>query len=148
MPLRHVPGLVLAVTLMLPAPASAAGLYRWTDADGKLHISDRPPEQGVSAQPMAAPKAQSLSGTGNAATTDVDQQAYADAQRKRLLEAGNKAEAQRKAREREQANQRSEADASRRKSRQDEQQAAKCKRLKQLADQASGFEVTYQMNCR
>ena len=139
---------LLVGLLVLPMAASAGGIYRWTDSEGKLHISDRPPD-GASAQAMEAPKAQSLSG-GKAASgaADVDEQAYADAQRKRLLDAGNRAEAQRKEREREQANQRYASEANQRKAHQDDQQAAKCKRLKQLADQSSGFEVTYQMNCR
>lgn len=35
------------VLLALPWPAStAADIYKWRDADGKVHMSDRPPEQG------------------------------------------------------------------------------------------------------
>jgi hypothetical protein len=34
--------------LALPPPASAAPkLYRWKDADGKLHASDQPPAGGI-----------------------------------------------------------------------------------------------------
>lgn len=31
------------IALLLAATASAEGLYRWVDADGKVHFGDRPP---------------------------------------------------------------------------------------------------------
>ena len=35
---------ILLPTLAWQLPASADGLYRWVDADGKVHFGDRPPQ--------------------------------------------------------------------------------------------------------
>jgi len=39
---RHMVGLLM-VALAFSHPGTAAELYRWTDADGRVHFSDRPP---------------------------------------------------------------------------------------------------------
>jgi glutaredoxin len=36
---------VLLLLLFLALPAWGAGVYRWTDADGKVHFGDEPPAQ-------------------------------------------------------------------------------------------------------
>ena len=40
------PTALLAVTVALTGTASGATLYRWTDSDGNVQYSDRPPEKG------------------------------------------------------------------------------------------------------
>jgi predicted RNase H-like nuclease (RuvC/YqgF family) len=40
--------LALAASLLLIRPAVADKVYTWTDADGNIHISDRPPADGSS----------------------------------------------------------------------------------------------------
>ncbi|WP_444910749.1 DUF4124 domain-containing protein [Microbulbifer sp. TRSA005] len=44
---------ILVGSLLLAASANAGELYRWVDADGRVHFSDRPPAEG---------KAQDISG--------------------------------------------------------------------------------------
>ncbi|WP_444899575.1 DUF4124 domain-containing protein [Microbulbifer sp. VAAC004] len=44
---------ILVGSLLLAAHTSAGELYRWVDADGRVHFSDRPPAEG---------KAQDISG--------------------------------------------------------------------------------------
>jgi hypothetical protein len=46
---------VLSAGLALSVATQAQDLYRWTDADGKLHLSDKPPPAGarsVTREPM------------------------------------------------------------------------------------------------
>ncbi len=46
--------LMLVLCLMLTATLAVAAVYRWVDADGKVHFSDTPPA-GVTSQEMALP---------------------------------------------------------------------------------------------
>lgn len=56
---------LLLVVLILLGPAYAGEIYRWTDADGIIHITDRPPPNGAAVGSVfsypnhAEPKAQS-----------------------------------------------------------------------------------------
>ena len=42
----------IALTLLLAAPAFAAEMYSWTDANGVKHFSDSPPPKAVKAQKL------------------------------------------------------------------------------------------------
>ena len=47
---------LLAISLAIVAGAASAQLYRWTDADGKVHITDTPPPPNArNVQKKAAP---------------------------------------------------------------------------------------------
>jgi glutaredoxin len=51
-------GVFVAVTLALAAGAASAQLYRWTDEQGKVHVTDTPPPPGaknVQKKAVAAP---------------------------------------------------------------------------------------------
>lgn len=42
-----IPCLLAAAGLLLTAPAAVADVYRWTDDNGQVHFSQRPPPQGA-----------------------------------------------------------------------------------------------------
>lgn len=95
--------LPLAACLILVVGAAAAELYRWTDAEGKVHFSDQPPPPEVKApvtvkprRPAAAPAAPAANATPAApgAPSYVEQEAEF---RRRQVEAAEKAEAEKQA---------------------------------------------------
>lgn len=49
--------LLLACLALMPSVAQAAGLYRWVDANGKVHYGDVPPADGVQVEAMKFPAA-------------------------------------------------------------------------------------------
>lgn len=97
--------LPLAASLLLAAVPAAAELYKWTDAEGKVHFSDQPPPPGVKApvtvkpgRPAVAPSTpeQGAAPPTSAPSTYVEKEAEF---RKRRVEAAEKAEAEKKAAE-------------------------------------------------
>jgi hypothetical protein len=88
--------LIAAALLVLAAPgASAEGVYRWTDAQGRVHFGDRPPGDGPST--AIAPPAPPAAPAPTAAERAARQQRLLDAYRderleKQELEAKQKAE--------------------------------------------------------
>lgn len=47
----------MVVSLLLcAAPALADDVYRWVDAQGQMHLSDRPPEAGVKPEVLTTPR--------------------------------------------------------------------------------------------
>jgi hypothetical protein len=47
---HHSPAVVLVAALTVSLPASGGELYRWTDAEGRVHFSDRAPASEVPAE--------------------------------------------------------------------------------------------------
>lgn len=47
----------LLLCLLLLCFNANAGLYKWVDADGKVHYSDEPPPVNVNAEALSTPKA-------------------------------------------------------------------------------------------
>lgn len=93
--LRLYRALPLTVGLILAGAPASAELYKWTDAEGKVHFSDQPPPPEVKApvtvkprRPGAAPAA------APAAPSYVEQEAEF---RKRQVEAAEKAKADKQA---------------------------------------------------
>jgi hypothetical protein len=69
---------ILILILLLPAFANAAEVYRWTDADGEVHYSDRPKEGAevitIEAAPMfsaPAPAPTTSSSSSNTSSRDA-----------------------------------------------------------------------------
>jgi hypothetical protein len=54
---------LLAAVTALPLATSAAGIYKWQDADGKTHFSDKPPPD-VEAETIKAPTAPAAQNAG------------------------------------------------------------------------------------
>lgn len=103
--LRLSRALPLAACLILAAAPAAAEIYKWTDADGKVHFSDQPPPPNVKAPVNVKPRrsaatpsapAQDAAPAAGAPKTYVEQEAEF---RKRQVEAAEKAEAEKKAAE-------------------------------------------------
>lgn len=103
--LRLFRALPLAASLILTAAPVVAELYKWTDAEGKVHFSDQPPPPEVKApvtvkprRPAVAPttSAQDAAPAAGAPSSYVEQEAEF---RKRRVEAAEKAEAEKKAAE-------------------------------------------------
>ncbi len=46
----------LVLALLTAACPAGAGLYKWIDADGKVHYSDQPPPDGAKQQEIKTPK--------------------------------------------------------------------------------------------
>lgn len=95
--------LALAIGLFLTIPMVAAELYKWTDAEGKVHYSDQPPPPEVKTPVTVKPRrpaaettapGQEAAPAAGAAKTYVEQEAEF---RKRQVEAAEKAEAEKKA---------------------------------------------------
>lgn len=38
-------GTALALLILAPTPSLSAGVYKWVDADGKVHFTDKPPPE-------------------------------------------------------------------------------------------------------
>jgi hypothetical protein len=59
---RSMPCIPWLFTLLFCAsgPPAAAEVYKWTDAEGRVHFGDRPPQSGADAVPLSR-KAQSIS---------------------------------------------------------------------------------------
>src|SRR5262249_5293869 len=61
---RVIRGIVLLLITLAAAPVAAQQMYRWTDQNGRVHITDTPPPSGAkgvqksrgSAAPAAAPE--------------------------------------------------------------------------------------------
>lgn len=54
--LRLSGALPLAASLILAAAPAAAELYKWTDAEGKVHFSDQPPPPEIKAPVTVKPR--------------------------------------------------------------------------------------------
>ncbi len=77
--LQAVPALVLALILALAAASAVATgeVYKWLDADAKVHYGDRPPATGVDSRSLSLPPAPAV---------EADQ-AQRSLKQRRLLEA-------------------------------------------------------------
>jgi hypothetical protein len=58
---------VVLAMVLLPALASAE-LYKWTDAQGRVHFTDKKPEAAVKVEALQTPRAQGPGGAGSEAT--------------------------------------------------------------------------------
>lgn len=55
-PLPRSTAAALGVALLFLAPPAMAGeIYKWRDADGRIHYQDKPPPDGVSSKPLNLP---------------------------------------------------------------------------------------------
>jgi hypothetical protein len=79
---RHCLALMIIAAAMAMGPVSAAEVYRWTDADGRVHYGSRPPQDAAGARSVELPEAPG----GAARAADLDSAQRRDRQR-RLLEA-------------------------------------------------------------
>lgn len=91
--------LPLAASLILATAPAAAELYKWTDAEGKVHFSDQPPPPEVKAPVTVKPRrpgapAASATPAATGAPTYVEQEAEF---RKRQVETAEKAKAEKQA---------------------------------------------------
>lgn len=43
--MHRVPGVTILLLILLAAPVWGSGIYRWTDADGRVHFGDAPPDR-------------------------------------------------------------------------------------------------------
>lgn len=59
--------LLLTLCALAPLPAHA-DLYRWTDASGQVHFSDKKPGSGSDVRTLQAPEPTPLSGSGHDGT--------------------------------------------------------------------------------
>jgi len=62
----------LVLVAMGPAVAAAASSYRWVDADGVVHYSDRPPAGDPAAEPARRPEASSAPRPGAETPSPLD----------------------------------------------------------------------------
>ncbi len=93
--MHRLPVLVLLAAAAAPLAASAAGIYKWQDANGKTHFSDKPPP-GVEAEtitPPAAPSAQAA-GAGLDALTERAEKNYEQRMEQRAEQARAREEAE------------------------------------------------------
>jgi hypothetical protein len=99
----------LLTAILIPLSPVSAQMYKWTDADGKVHYSDQPPPQGAKSQgtiakPRPAPQAPAQPGETAAAQpakarTTAEQEMEFRKRRLEKAEAEAKAEQQAKAAE-------------------------------------------------
>lgn len=55
--MKRIEGAAVAVWLLLSAASAAAEVYKWTDADGRVHFGDRPPAGRGESLQLPAPAA-------------------------------------------------------------------------------------------
>lgn len=89
--LRLYRALLLAVGLMVLGTPVSAELYKWTDAEGRVHFSDQPPPPEVRAPVTVKPRPPGATPAAPAAPSYVEQEAEF---RKRQVEAAEKAKAE------------------------------------------------------
>ena len=93
--------------LLVPALAAHADLYRWTDANGQVHFSDKKPGQDKGVQTMDTPKPKPIDGPARPADerstlerqkrmADILQQENAEREAAEKRAAAEKAEHQRR----------------------------------------------------
>ena len=46
--------IIISIVLVLSVSAASAGMYKWVDANGKTHYSDRPPAKNVQQKSISA----------------------------------------------------------------------------------------------
>ena len=90
----------ILLLLLLPCLATAQGLYRWTDEQGRVHFSDRPREGNNDAEELQV-KQQPLLGQDDAVKQTYERlQRLRDAEQEKLQEEENlRAEAERQRRQ-------------------------------------------------
>lgn len=86
--------LPLAASLILVGAPVSAELYKWTDAEGKVHFSDQPPPPEIKAPVTVKPRRPTAAPAAPATPTYVEQEADF---RKRQVEAAEKAKAEKQA---------------------------------------------------
>lgn len=86
--------LPLAAGLILMGAPVSAELYKWTDAEGKVHFSDQPPPPEVKAPVTVKPRRPAAAPAAPATPAYVEQEADF---RKRQVEAAEKAKAEKQA---------------------------------------------------
>jgi hypothetical protein len=89
---------LLAAVTALPLATSAAGIYKWQDADGKTHFSDKPPPD-VEAETIKAPTAPAAqnAGTELEALTERVEENYQRRMEQRAEQAREREEAEKMA---------------------------------------------------
>ena len=75
---------VVLVVLLLPMAASAE-LYKWTDAEGRVHFTDRKPAAAASVETLKVPRAQPPTEGGGVAAPVQDSRSVLERQ-KRMAE--------------------------------------------------------------
>lgn len=79
--------LIAVVLLLLASLATAAQVYKWTDASGTVHYSEAPPAKGVNynkvtttgtVQPLAKPSAAESADTSDSSKTSAKSMPMAD----------------------------------------------------------------------
>jgi hypothetical protein len=137
-----------AMVLLMSAVSAASEMYQWVDADGKKHFTDRPPPAGVAVEKAAVPVApapgkpaeagEDASAAGKEPAPDFARQ-LREKQQKMARERMQSQQQQRLA-----ADEERQKRAAQKKARDKEE---KCKRLKDVADQAYGFKARYEREC-
>lgn len=144
----------LAGTLLAVQSVQAGEMYRWTDEHGKVHYTDRAPT-GVNTQVIATKPAPRPGGAtlaqGQSPEEEEDPRLALDRRKLELEERRFRDEQEwrkrEEARTREQ-DERRQAERDAADQRRAERKADWCKRLKDVADSASGFERQYRRDCR
>jgi type IV secretory pathway VirB10-like protein len=101
--LRLSRALPLAASLILAVPPTAAEIYKWTDADGKVHFSDQPPPPNVKAPVTVKPRRSTTAAdvaAPDAAPATGGPKTYVEQEaefRKRQVEAAEKAQTEKQA---------------------------------------------------
>lgn len=94
---------LMAACLIMAATPTAAEIYKWTDADGKVHFSDQPPPPGVKAPVTVKPRRSTTAADGaatDAAPATGGPRTYVEQEadfRRRQVEAAEKAKAEKQA---------------------------------------------------
>ncbi len=65
--------MALLLTLHLFSTVIFAGVYRWVDADGKVHFGDRPPSTVEKSEELAVPAGGEKSAPGSTSASDARQ---------------------------------------------------------------------------
>lgn len=80
---------ILALAALLTAVPASAQIYRWTDADGRVHFSNRPPTDAqaehVTEGPPRSPTAQKPAATGAGAAAQASSKPQAAATNRRVV---------------------------------------------------------------
>lgn len=75
---------IIMLTLLLAALPAEAELYKWTDAEGRVHFTDRKPVDGGKVETLKTPQARNPGGREAAAATasPQDQKSLLDRQKR------------------------------------------------------------------
>lgn len=75
---------LLVLLLLLPAAASAE-LYKWTDAEGRVHFTDKKPAVAAKVETLKVPRAQSPGGTSASGSAPASQGASSVLERQKRM---------------------------------------------------------------